>query len=119
MGSHGAVASYALGEDVWNAVKADWRTAPVSPGLRATLGFIEKQTLRPDELTHDDAEAVYAAGVSKQALHDAAQVSAMFNMIVRLADAFGWDVPDWDALRRRAPMMLDGGYAIAAIVKRV
>jgi hypothetical protein len=119
MGSHGAVASYALGEDVWDAVKADWRTAPVSPQLRAALGFIEKQTLTPDALTHEDAEAVYAAGVSKQALRDAATVSAMFNMIVRLADSFGWDVPAWDKLLGRAPAMLEGGYSIVAMRQRM
>ena len=119
MGSHGAVASYALGVDVWNAVAEDWRTAPVRPELRATLGFLEKQTLRPDELTHEDAEAVYATGVSKQALRDAAQVSAMFNMIVRLADAFGWDVPEWDALLARAGAMLEGGYALGAVRRRM
>jgi hypothetical protein len=119
MGSHGAVASYALGEDVWNAVKADWRTAPVSPQLRATLGFIEKQTLSPEELTREDAEAVYATGVSKQALRDAAQVSAMFNMIVRLADSFGWDVPEWDSLLARAGAMLEGGYAMGAMRERM
>jgi alkylhydroperoxidase family enzyme len=118
MGSHGAVASYALGEDVWNAVQADWRTAPVSPELRATLGFIAKQTLHPDDLTHDDAEAVYAAGVSKQALRDAALVSAMFNMIVRLADSFGWDVPPWEALLARAQAMYEGGYLLGAIRSR-
>src|SRR4051794_30942496 len=118
MGSHGAVASYALGEDVWEAVKTDWRTAPVSPQLRATLGFVEKQTLHPDELTPEDAEAVYAAGVSKQALHDAALVSAMFNMIVRLADSFGWDVPEREALMARAGAMLEGGYALGAIRTR-
>jgi hypothetical protein len=39
-------------------------------------------------------------------------------MIVRLADAFGWDVPTWDRLRERAPAMLEGGYAIAAVRKR-
>lgn len=119
MGSHGAVASYALGEDIWQAVKADWRTAPVSEGLRATLGFIEKQTLHPDDLTHDDAEAVYAAGVSQQALHDAMKVSAMFNMIVRLADSFGWDVPEWDALLARAPLMFEGGYAMGPMKERM
>jgi hypothetical protein len=41
---------------------------------------------------------VRAAGVSDQALRDAAAVCAYFNMIVRLADSFGWDVPTWDSL---------------------
>jgi alkylhydroperoxidase family enzyme len=90
----------------------------VRPELRAALGFIEKQTLRPDELTVADAEEAYAAGVSKQALRDAARVAALFNMIARLADAFGWDVPEWDALMGRAGAMLDGGYRMTAIGSR-
>ena len=57
MGSHGAVASYALGEEVWNAVVSDWRTAPLRPELQATLVFLEQLTLRPDELTAADADA--------------------------------------------------------------
>ena len=103
---------------MWHAVRADRRTAPVSPQVGAALAFIEKQTLTPDELTPDDVEAVYAARVSKQALRDAALVSALFNMIVRLADSFGWDVPEWDALMARAPMMLEGGYALGAVRDR-
>jgi hypothetical protein len=99
-------------------VREDWRAAPVSEGLRATLGFIEKQTLRPDDLEPADAEVVYAAGVSKQALRDAAEVSALFNMIVRLADSFAWDVPEWDRLMQRAPAMLEGGYAMGAVRDR-
>ena len=118
MGSHGAVASYALGEDVWNAVAEDWRTAPVRPELAATLVFLEKQTLRPDELEPADADAVRAAGVSDQALRDAATVCGLFNMIVRLADSFGWDVPPPDRLAMRAPAMLEGGYVLGAIRSR-
>src|SRR3954454_1801651 len=118
MGSHGAVASYALGEEVWQAVVDDWRTAPLSPELGATLVFLEKLTLRPDELERPDAEAVYAAGVSRQALRDAAAVCGMFSMIVRLADSLGWDVPTWERLQQRAPAMLEGGYVMRAIGDR-
>ena len=74
--------------------------------------------MRPDELTTADAEAAYAAGVSRQALLDAATVCALFSMIVRLADSFGWDVPEWDRLIARAPAMLEGGYALTAIRQR-
>ena len=103
---------------MWDAVVADWRTAPLRPELHAALAFIDKLTLRPDELTDADAEAAYAAGVSRQALLDAAAVCSMFSMIVRLADSFGWDVPEWDRLQARAPAMLDGGYAITAMQQR-
>ena len=59
-----------------------------------------------------------SAGVSDQALRDASTVCALFNMIVRLADSLGWDVPTWDRLTARAPAMLDGGYALGAIGAR-
>jgi alkylhydroperoxidase family enzyme len=103
---------------VWSAVVADWRTAPIRPELRAALVFIEVLTLRPGELTEADAAAAYAAGVSRQALRDAATVCALFNMITRLADALGWDVPDLDRLTARAPAMLEGGYSFGAMRQR-
>jgi alkylhydroperoxidase family enzyme len=90
----------------------------VSEQLRATLGFLEKLTLRPDELTPADAAAVCEAGVSRQALRDAATVCGLFSMIVRLADSFGWDVPPWERLTQRALAMLEGGYVMGAIRSR-
>jgi hypothetical protein len=75
-------------------------------------------TLRPEELDRAHAEAAYAAGVSPDALRDAATVCSLFSMIVRLADSLGWDVPAWERLQARAPSMLDGGYAISAMGKR-
>ncbi|HET7129873.1 MAG TPA: hypothetical protein VFJ93_12440 [Gaiellaceae bacterium] len=99
-------------------MRADWRTAPVDERLRATLGFIEKQTQVPDELTEADAEAVYATGVTNEGLRTAATVAGLFNMIVRLADSFGWGVPDWDRLMERAPLMLEGGYSMRSVEDR-
>ena len=78
--------------------------------MRAALTFIEVLTLRPDELSAADVEAAYAAGVSQQALRDAATICSLFNMITRLADALGWDVPAWEQTLERAPTMLEGGY---------
>ena len=43
---------------------------------------------------------------------------ALFNMIVRLADSLGWDVPEQEAFNARAPAMLEGGYALQAIENR-
>jgi alkylhydroperoxidase family enzyme len=97
---------------------ADWRTAPLRPELRAALVVLEKLTLRPEELTRADAAAACAAGVSPQALRDAATVCALFSMIVRLADSLGWDVPAWERLQERAPAMLEGGYALTAVLRR-
>jgi alkylhydroperoxidase family enzyme len=101
-----------VGRDVWEAVEQDWRTAPIDERLRATLGFVEKLTLRPAELTSDDATRVLSAGVSRQALVDAIHVAALFNMIVRLADSLGWDVPTFEEFHARADRMLASGYAL-------
>ena len=83
------------------------------PELHAALAFVEKLTLRPDELTPADAEAARAAGVSQQALLDAATVCALFSTIVRLADSFGWDVPPWESALATAPARLERGYSLA------
>jgi hypothetical protein len=42
----------------------------------------------------------------------------LFNMIVRLADSLGWDVPAWERLQQRAPAMLEGGYLMQAVGER-
>jgi alkylhydroperoxidase family enzyme len=118
MQCHGAVASYALGDEIWEAVVADWRTAPLRPQLAAVLAFLEKLTLRPEELSTADAGAARAKGVSDEALRDAITISALFNMIVRLADSLGWDVPSPERFRLRATAMLEGGYALEAVSGR-
>jgi hypothetical protein len=46
-------------------------------------------TLRPETLGPVDAERALAAGVSRQALRDAVEVAAGFNLITRFADAIG------------------------------
>jgi alkylhydroperoxidase family enzyme len=93
-------------------VESDWRTAPVDERLRAMLGFLEKLTLRPEELGKDDADAVRATGVSGEAMVDAIHVAALFNMIVRLADSLGWDVPTWESCLDRGEAMLSRRYAL-------
>ena len=68
--------------------------------------------MRPGEVTRADAEAVLAAGVSDEALADAVHVTALFSMIVRLADALDWYVPPAEQLAARAPKMLESGYTL-------
>ena len=80
--------------------------------LRATLGFLEKLTLRPDEFCAQDAENVLAAGVREGALIDAIHVAALFAMIVRLADSFDWHVPPEQELAARAEANLGSSYAL-------
>jgi len=69
-------------------------------------------TLAPAELDRDDAELVLAAGVGREALVDAIHVCALFNMIVRLADSLGWDVPPPEAFAARGRVLLESGYTL-------
>jgi alkylhydroperoxidase family enzyme len=80
--------------------------------VRAALGFLEKMTLHPDDLVPADADAVRAAGVSDEALVDAIHVGALFNMIVRMADSLGFEVPPAEALLARAEWRLNSSYRL-------
>lgn len=62
-----------------DAVLADYESAPIDEKLRATLHFL--RTLDP--------RRALAAGVSRGALRDAADVQAGFELITRFADAIG------------------------------
>jgi len=84
----------------------------VDEPLRATLGFLEKLTLQPDELRTEDAEDVLAAGVREDALVDAIHIAALFSMIVRLADSFGWHVPSDRELAVGVEARLGSSYAL-------
>jgi alkylhydroperoxidase family enzyme len=84
----------------------------VDERLRAMLGFLETLTLRPEELGPEDADRVRGAGVSDEAIVDACHVAALFNMIVRLADSLGWDVPTWASCLARGEAMLARGYSL-------
>ena len=89
---------------------SDWRTAPAEPRVRAMLEFLEKMTLRPEELTAADAHALLAAGLSRSAIEDAIHVATLFNVYDRLADAFEFAIPDDAGFQMSATMLLERGY---------
>jgi len=88
----------------------DWRTAPVSPRVRAALGFLEKLAVEPDALTAADATEARAAGLDDDALEDAAMVCVLFSTYVRLADSLRFDIPDEGGFAASARSLLGVGY---------
>ena len=80
-------------------------------GLRATLAFLEKLTLEPDAVTEDDVDAVIATGVTPQALRDAIEVCAGFNVIDRVADALDFAPQVPGSLEASARHLTTRGYA--------
>ena len=110
VGAHGAVAAKEIQRSAVDATLADFRAAPISEGLKATLAFLENLTLRPMETTAEDARAVLHAGVSTEALMDAIAVCALFSIVTRYADALDFAVPTDNEFDRAAGMLLKRGY---------
>lgn len=110
LGAHRAVAAKQLPAATVDATVAEFRTAPIPDGFRATLAFLEKMTLRPRDLTPDDARTVLRAGVTREALTDAMAVACLFNIITRCADALDFAIPTADEFARAGNVLLKRGY---------
>lgn len=108
--AHSAVAGAAYGDRTKvDAVLANLETAPIEEPLRATLRMLRK-------LTHEhtvgagEMRATLAAGVSREQIEDALAVCFSFNVITRLADAFGFFDPGPAAFDAGAKYLLVRGY---------
>ena len=108
--AHAAVAQGAYrDEKKVSAVLSDLNTAAISEPLRATLLMLGKLT-REHAVDADDMRAVLAAGASRRQIEDALAVCFSFNVIGRLADAFGFFVPGPKAFEAGAKYLLARGY---------
>ena len=108
--AHTAVAQGAYGDgQKVSAVLSDLESASIEEPLRATLLMLGKLT-REHAVDADDMRAVLAAGASRQQIEDALAVCFSFNVIGRLADAFGFFVPGTKAFEAGAKYLLARGY---------
>ena len=88
---------------------SDLDTAAIEEPLRATLLMLGKLT-REHVVDADDMRAVLAGGASRQQIEEALAVCFSFNVIARLADAFGFFVPGPKAFEAGAKYLLARGY---------
>jgi uncharacterized peroxidase-related enzyme len=87
-----------------NAVKHDFRTAPIDAATRAMLEFAEKATLHPHEMTPGDLAVLRRHGFSDVDILDITHVMAYFNYINRVADSLGVDAEDgFEPLEKISP----------------
>ena len=87
-------------EGLVEAVRRDYRTAPLREADRLLCEHAEKLTRTPHRMVRADVERLRAAGLSDRAIHDATQVIAFFNYINRIADGLGVDPePDMPPFR--------------------
>jgi uncharacterized peroxidase-related enzyme len=110
IGAHTATAAKAYHDEAKVfAVLSDLGTAPIEEPLRATLRLLGKLT-REHIVNADEMRAVLAAGVSREQIEDALAVCFAFNTMDRLADAFGFFVPEPKGFEAGATFLLRRGY---------
>ncbi|MDP3886127.1 carboxymuconolactone decarboxylase family protein [Hydrogenophaga sp.] len=68
---------------------ADIDSADVDERLKPLLRYARKLTLEPSRMTEADAQAVFAAGWSEAALHEAVLTVCLFNFMNRLLEGHG------------------------------
>jgi alkylhydroperoxidase family enzyme len=108
--AHTAVSARAYGDETKvSATLSDLDTAPIDEPLRATLRMLRKLT-RDRSVGVGDMRAVIAAGVSHEQIEDALAVAFAFNVMTRLADAFGFSIPGPKAFEAGAKFLLARGY---------
>jgi len=110
VGAHGAIAAKQMPRRLVDDALEDFEAADLPPGLKATLSFLEILTLRPDDLTAQDASKVLGAGVTGEAVEDAIAVATVFGIITRYANALAFAIPTADEFDRAGAMLLKRGY---------
>ena len=84
--------------------------APVEPRLKPLLAFVRRLAATPGEMTQADADAVFAAGWSEHALHDAIAVTARAAFMQRIVEGHGFVPMSRELAAKRARQRLEHGY---------
>lgn len=110
-GVHSVTAqAFGLAEAGFEKLLTDLDQAPVDETLKPILKFVRKLTLTPARMVQADADAVFAAGWSEQALNDAIFVACLFNFMNRLLEGHG--VHGYAELyQQRGRALRDQGYS--------
>ncbi len=104
-----AARGFGVDKSVFEILLADIDLAPVEPRLKPLLHYVRRLTEAPSRLTKADADAVYEAGWSDEALFHAIAICSLQNNVVRLVEGSGIvDTPAGSALG--ADALLRYGY---------
>jgi uncharacterized peroxidase-related enzyme len=110
VGAHTATAGQAYHDaDKVRAVLSDPDSAPIEPGLRATLRMLGTLT-REGTVGAADMREVLSAGVTPQQIRDALAVCTAFDTTNRLADAFAFELLSPEGYNAGAGFLLKRGY---------
>jgi len=114
-GIHTGTATIGLGSPVTVDMLDRWRNAALEPRIRAAFVLLDAAR-NPDGPSAADIAAARAAGLSDGAMADAFVVAFGFNLINRLADAFGFDFGDEDGRLAEAKALHRLAYEVPAFL---
>jgi len=78
-----------LDEGLVNALREDYRSAPISAQDRAMLDYVVQLTKDATRISPDDHDRLRSAGFSDTAILQITLIASWFNYINRVADALG------------------------------
>jgi len=90
LGAHKwTLAAMDIGPAIIEAIEDGPDASEVDDRLRPVLRFATKLTEAPEQIEQSDIDTLRAAGWSDQSIEDIINVTALFNYVNRLVDAFG------------------------------
>jgi uncharacterized peroxidase-related enzyme len=78
-----------LKEEMVNALRQDFRTAPISEADKVMLEYVVKLTRDATQCSPDDHNKLRAAGFDDRGILQITLIASWFNYINRVADALG------------------------------
>src|ERR1700678_3792314 len=111
--SHRAAAAHHLGGDyeLVDAVRADYRNAPVSPKLKALLAVAAKVQQSGKNVTTEDIAEARKEGATDLEIHDVVLIAAAFCMFNRYVDGLAtWQPEDPEMYAKMGQHLATEGY---------
>jgi uncharacterized peroxidase-related enzyme len=71
------------------AIRKDWRTAPIDERDRAMLGYVDTLTRDATKVSREDLDKLREAGFDDRAILQINLIASWFNYINRVADGLG------------------------------
>jgi uncharacterized peroxidase-related enzyme len=114
--AHGAVAAYRLGGDekLIDAVKTNFRSAPISDKLKALLAIAGSVQKGGKQVTGEQIELARRQGATDKEIHDTVLIAAAFCMYNRYVDGLAtWAPTDPEMYRENGKRLADHGYLVS------
>jgi uncharacterized peroxidase-related enzyme len=78
-----------LDEKLVDAIREDYRTAPIAEADKVMLGYVEQLTRDATKIGRGDHDRLRAAGFDDRGILQITLIASWFNYINRVADALG------------------------------